>query len=340
VTVRIGTAEVRGTVQGVSGAIDPGQLSATGTNAIAQNHVGEIELLLNKRTALDAHSVNPRTGRLALELDGRIAGGGLVLSYEDTVHHATTHSSRTASSQGPVGARLLAQAAELNEQIIDLTPAERLARLRAEIEGRVVFTTSFGLEDQAITHLLHEHGVDLDVVTLDTGRLFPETYELWAETERRYGLRIRAFYPENIELEALVAKQGINGFYQSREARNACCRVRKVVPLNRALDGARAWVTGLRADQSTHRGSLAVVTADMARGLLKLSPFFDWSREALMKFVENKKVPINALHAQGFASIGCAPCTQAIASGEPERAGRWWWENEDKKECGLHLTER
>jgi phosphoadenosine phosphosulfate reductase len=173
-------------------------------------------------------------------------------------------------------------------------------------------------------------------VTLDTGRLFPETYALWEETERRYGLRIRAVFPQQAQLETLVAAQGINGFYASREARLACCHVRKVEPLNRALDGARAWIVGLRADQSSHRQGMGLVTADAERGLIKVSPFFDWARDAVLNFAEKNAIPINPLHAKGFASIGCAPCTRAIAPGEPERAGRWWWEQEEKKECGLH----
>ena len=202
--------------------------------------------------------------------------------------------------------------------------------------GKIVFTTSFGLEDQVITHLLHDRGIALDIVTLDTGRQFPETYDLWAETERRYDIRIRAFYPDQTALEALLEKQGINGFYESRQARTACCHVRKVVPLNRALSEARAWITGLRADQSAHRQDMALLTQDAARQLIKLNPLFDQTRDQVMAFATANAVPINALHAKGFASIGCAPCTRAIAPGEPERAGRWWWE-EEKKECGLHL---
>lgn len=200
-----------------------------------------------------------------------------------------------------------------------------------------MFTTSFGLEDQVILHLIAEHAIDVEVATLDTGRLFRETYELWAETERRYGRRIRAIYPQNESLEALVEKHGINGFYASRDAQLACCHVRKVEPLNRALAGAAAWVVGLRADQSNQREATRLVGVD-ERKLLKLSPLFDWTREAVQTFVAANKVPVNPLHAAGFASIGCAPCTRAIALGEPERAGRWWWEDDNKKECGLHVA--
>ena len=143
----------------------------------------------------------------------------------------------------------------------------------------------------------------------------------------------------NPELEALVAAQGINGFYKSREARAACCDVRKVEPLTRALAGAAGWITGLRADQSAHRGAVGLVAADPARGLLKLSPLHDWTREAVRTFAAAHAVPANPLHANGFASIGCAPCTRAIGPGEPERACRWWWEDEAQKECGLHVKQ-
>ena len=208
--------------------------------------------------------------------------------------------------------------------------------LRQEVAGKIVFTTSFGIEDQAILHMIGELGLDSDVATLDTGRMFPETYDLWAKTERHFGCRIRALYPRHDELEALVARQGINGFYDSRETRTACCHVRKVEPLNRALNGAQGWIVGLRADQSANRTDMHLLTADESKNLLKLSPLFDWTREKVAAFVSANDVPINPLHAKGFISIGCAPCTRAIESGEPERAGRWWWEDETKKECGLH----
>jgi phosphoadenosine phosphosulfate reductase len=243
-----------------------------------------------------------------------------------------------AAQRAYVGAPddLAARVADLNRRLADLPPVERLAHLRQAVDGKIVFTTSFGLEGQVILHFLRSRAFEVDVVTLDTGRLFPETYALWEETERRYGLRIRAIYPQQSSLEALVAAQGINGFYALREARTTCCHVRKVEPLNRALDGAGAWIAGLRADQSTHRQGMGLVTADAERGLVKLSPLFDWTRDAVLKFASENNVPINPLHAKDFVSIGCAPCTRAIAPGEPERAGRWWWEQEEKKECGLH----
>lgn len=227
-------------------------------------------------------------------------------------------------------------AARLNDEASRLTLFKRLACAREHIPGRLVFTTSFGIEDQAVSHALFAQDLAIDVVTLDTGRLFPQTYDVWAQTERAYGHRIRAYYPERSEVEALIADQGIDGFRSSIEARQACCRVRKVVPLGRALAGAAGWITGLRGDQSTNRAQTPFAESDPARGLIKLNPLFDWTRPQVADFVQLHCVPVNALHANGFLSIGCAPCTRAIAPGEPERAGRWWWEQEEKKECGLH----
>jgi phosphoadenosine phosphosulfate reductase len=229
------------------------------------------------------------------------------------------------------------QTAALASQLADLTLAERLRAVRSAVAGKIVFTTSLGLEDQALTHLIAEAGVDIQFATLDTGRLFPETYTVWRETEARYGIRIQPFYPKHDALEDLVSRQGIDGFYGSIDARKACCGVRKIEPLGRALKGAAVWVTGLRADQSDNRSNVAVVEWDEARGLFKLNPLIDWSREKTVAFVEANAVPINPLHGQGFLSIGCAPCTRAVQPGEPERAGRWWWEDETKKECGLHI---
>jgi phosphoadenosine phosphosulfate reductase len=213
---------------------------------------------------------------------------------------------------------------------------ERLATIAETATGRIVFTTSLGLEDQAIAHAIFTQDLPVDVVTLDTGRLFPETYQVWSETEQRYGRRIRALYPDHRGLEALVARQGIDGFRVSLEARKACCGVRKVEPLQRALDGASAWITGLRAEQSSDRALADSAVVDAAYGILKVSPLFDWTRDRVAAFVQRHAIPSNALHDRGFLSIGCAPCTRAVRPGEPERAGRWWWEQDDKKECGLH----
>ena len=215
--------------------------------------------------------------------------------------------------------------------------AARLRALRESVEGRIVFTTSFGIEDQLIAHHIFTERLAIEVVTLDTGRLFPSTYILWQETEERYGVRIRAFYPQAEAVSAMVADSGINGFYHSKDARIACCTVRKVEPLGRALAGAAVWVTGLRSDQSGGRSLVALQSWDTERSLAKSAPLFDWTRDEVAAACEALAVPVNVLHAQGFVSIGCEPCTRAIAPGEPERAGRWWWESDEAKECGLHV---
>jgi phosphoadenosine phosphosulfate reductase len=235
---------------------------------------------------------------------------------------------------------LYAAAQSLIDGFANLDLVNRLAEARRAIAGRLVFTTSFGLEDQAITHAILSQDLAIDIVTLDTGRLFPETYVVWSETEARYGRRIRTFYPERLSVEAFVAQHGIDGFRASIAARQACCAARKVEPLGRALDGASGWITGMRAEQSWERATTPYAAVDPARGLMKLNPLLDWSRERVIDFVREHGVPYNALHDEGFLSIGCAPCTRAVKPGEPERAGRWWWEQEDKKECGLHSRPR
>ena len=227
-------------------------------------------------------------------------------------------------------------ATDLDRSLAELDVTRRLMRFREELPGTIAFTTSFGLEDQVILHHISEAGLDIDLVTLDTGRLFPETYATWQRSEQRYGRRVRAIYPQHAAVEALIASQGINGFYASREARASCCHARKVEPLARALVGAQGWITGLRADQSANRRGIAFVAADPERGLLKLAPLADWTRAAVQDFAAAHQVPTNPLHQQGFVSIGCAPCTRAIRPDEPERAGRWWWEDDSRKECGLH----
>jgi phosphoadenosine phosphosulfate reductase len=226
---------------------------------------------------------------------------------------------------------------DLDRALAGLDVTQRLIRFRQEVAGRIAFTTSFGLEGQVILHHICEAGLDIDIVTLDTGRLFPETYATWEETEALYGRRIQVIYPQQDALETLVTVQGINGFYTSSDARRACCGIRKVEPLARALAGAQGWITGLRADQSDYRNAARLVAVDHERGLLKLNPLVDWTRQATQEFATAHRLPINPLYRQGFPSIGCAPCTRPVRAGEPKRAGRWWWEDESKKECGLHL---
>jgi phosphoadenosine phosphosulfate reductase len=227
----------------------------------------------------------------------------------------------------------------LNSKATHLTLTERMHLIADKTKTRIVFTTSFGIEDQAITHAIHAADVhNVEFLTLDTGRLFNETYNLWAATEEKYGFKIKAFNPKGEATENFIAQNGINGFYNSIEARKACCTIRKVEPLTRALQGADAWVTGLRGDQSDARTKVQFAEFDPARNLIKFNPLFDWSREKVASFTSDNDVPVNALHATGFVSIGCAPCTRAIGAGELERAGRWWWEDEAAKECGLHVN--
>jgi phosphoadenosine phosphosulfate reductase len=235
-----------------------------------------------------------------------------------------------------IGPDLSETAARLATEGARLDLEQRVAAVRHLVSGPIVFTTSFGLEDQAIAHAIFVQDLAIDVVTLDTGRLFPETYDLWSLTETRYGRRIRGFFPDRNRLERLIDHQGVNGFRQSTEARHACCTVRKLEPLSRALSGAHTWISGVRAEQSTLRAKMAYAAVDLQRGILKVNPLFDWTRDQVVSFVGDHNIPHNPLHDRGFLSIGCAPCTRAVAPGEPERAGRWWWEHEDKRECGLH----
>ena len=200
-----------------------------------------------------------------------------------------------------------------------------------------MFTTIIGLKNHALTHAIAAADLYIEIVTLETGRLFPETYDLWAETEERYGRRIPGHAPDHDALEALVGHQGINGFRRSIETRKACCAVRKVEPLGRALAGAAGWITGLRSEQSQGRSATPLAVFDPAYGVIKVNPLADWSRQDLARYVADQGIPYNPLHDRGFPSIGCAPCTRAVRVGEPERAGRWWWEAQDKKECGLHV---
>lgn len=224
-----------------------------------------------------------------------------------------------------------------NMDYASLTLEARLKAFRRSLDGKIVFTTSLGLEDQVITHAIAAAGVDIDIVTLDTGRLFKETYEVWDATEKKYGLRIKAMFPQPDAVEDYVATNGINAFYESLELRKACCYMRKVEPLGRALTGAKGWISGIRADQTQNRADVKWTEIDSKFNVLKFSPILDWTAEAVRRFADDNDVPYNALHDEGFPSIGCQPCTRAIMPGEDERAGRWWWEQDEGQECGLHI---
>jgi len=241
----------------------------------------------------------------------------------------------------PSAAGAARSVAGLDKRLAALATLEdRLREIARTVKGRVAFSTSLGLEDQAILHAIAGSGIAIDVFTLDTGRLFPETLETLEASEQRYGLRIRVVVPDAKEVEELVARDGIFGFRLAVENRKACCEVRKVRPLNRALEGAAGWITGLRRDQSAGRASVPFAAWDADHKLVKVNPIADWTLAELEAYVADNKVPVNPLHAKGFPSIGCQPCTRAIKPGEDIRAGRWWWENEDGKECGLHNRPR
>ena len=202
--------------------------------------------------------------------------------------------------------------------------------------SRVAFASSLGLEDQVLTEMLYRLAPQMNVFTLDTGRLYPETYELLQRIRNRYGLKIKIYFPEASEIEELVNASGPDLFRESVEQRKHCCRVRKIFPLRRALAGLDAWICGLRRGQASTRGAVQAVEWDEGNGLVKINPLAAWSEIQTRAYLEEKKVPYNPLHDRGFPSIGCACCTRAVRPGEDIRAGRWWWEAPDKKECGLH----
>lgn len=231
----------------------------------------------------------------------------------------------------------LAQAETLDTALRAVRSLEdRIAFIVASMNGPLAFSTSLGLEDQAILHAIATIGAPVDVFTLDSGRHFVETLDMIDVSARRYGVAIKVMAPDASDLENLVARDGINGFRASIEARKACCDVRKVRPLRRALKDAKGWITGLRRGQSNGRSDVPFVSFDVAFQLLKFNPIADWSLQDLEAYLAMHEVPVNPLHARGFPSIGCQPCTRAIAPSEDIRAGRWWWENLDGKECGLH----
>ena len=223
-----------------------------------------------------------------------------------------------------------------------MTHEDRIARaanlLRvAQATRSAVFSTSLGLEDQVLTDLIVRHAPQIAMFTLDTGRLPPETHEVLARTEARYGRRIEVVFPERAAVEQFVRINGINGFFESVDQRRACCEARKTAPLKRALAGKSAWVTGLRREQAVTRATLTETGFDHEHGLVKFNPLIDWSDTEIRAYVAAHDLPYNTLNDRGYTSIGCAPCTRAISAGEEVRAGRWWWENADTKECGLHL---
>ncbi len=205
--------------------------------------------------------------------------------------------------------------------------------------SQVSFANSLGAEDMVLTDLIARHRLDIEIFSLDTGRLPQPTYDLMQEVGKRYDVKLKVYFPESAAVEKYVAQYGANGFYDSVEARKACCFARKVEPLRRALQGKKAWVTGLRRDQAVTRGSLEVSSFDADFGLQKFNPLLEWSNKDVWAYIRQNNVPYNKLHDQFYPSIGCAPCTRSITPGEDIRAGRWWWENPESKECGLHVSQ-
>ena len=231
---------------------------------------------------------------------------------------------------------LKSQVDQLNKKTVDMT-AEQIIRLsHKEFGKKLVVASSLGEEDQVITELISKVSFDIEIFTLDTGRLFQETYELLSKTQKKYSMPFKVYYPDNEAVEDMVHDYGINLFYESVANRKLCCGVRTVEPLRRALKNADAWICGLRSAQSITRSDLDVFQWDEANHNIKISPIADWSLDQVHNYIKENNIDVNPLHAQGFISIGCASCTRAVSEGEDIRAGRWWWETPQQKECGLH----
>ncbi len=230
-----------------------------------------------------------------------------------------------------------AKEAESYNQQFEKKSVEMILVWAAEkFAGKIVFACSFGAEDMVIMDLIYKYKLPIEVITLDTGRLPGETYDLIEATEKKYGLAISVYYPQTSTVEKLTSEKGLFSFRESIANRKECCQIRKIEPLRRGLAGKKAWITGIRKDQSVTRTIAQKMEFDEANQLFKINPLLDWSEEMIWEYIKEKKVPYNDLHEQGYPSIGCQPCTRAIKKGEDIRAGRWWWENPDQKECGLH----
>src|SRR5450759_1321345 len=226
---------------------------------------------------------------------------------------------------------------ELSDQLSGKSIEERLEKLVSLFRGRIIFTTSFGIEDQVITHKIFSNNLAIKVVTLDTGRLFPETYEVFSQTIIKYKKKINVYFPDYLPVEKMVTEKGPFSFYESIENRKECCRLRKVVPLNSALAGMEGWISGIRASQSDNRSQMSDLEYDEEKKLFKYHPLFDWSLKDVENYIKEKNIPYNSLHDKGYVSIGCEPCTRAVIKGQDFRSGRWWWENDGPKECGCHV---
>jgi phosphoadenosine phosphosulfate reductase len=225
---------------------------------------------------------------------------------------------------------------ELRNLIEEKSIEESMAILANRFPEKVIFTTSFGMEDQVISQMIFANKLNIKIATLDTGRLFYETYETFYQTTLMFGKTIHVYFPDHKSVEKLVTEKGAYSFFDSLENRKECCRIRKVAPLKRALKGMEVWISGIRADQSDDRNQMQQLEYDETRKIYKYYPLFNWTYQEVRQYAKEKYVPYNPLHDRGFVSIGCQPCTRAIQQGEDFRAGRWWWENEGCKECGVH----
>lgn len=232
--------------------------------------------------------------------------------------------------------RFLEQA---RERLHDSTPDAVLRWASEAFAGPVTLASSLGAEDQVLTHMVAVQRYDIPIFMLDTGRLFEQTHQLLDETTRQYDIDITTYFPESKDIEEAVNQYGSNFFRESVANRKTCCRIRKVLPLRRALSGKSAWVTGLRREQSPTRDDVSVIEWDEPNGLYKINPLWDWSEKDVWDFIRLHDIPYNSLHDENFPSIGCAPCTRAVLPGEDARAGRWWWEEPESKECGIHIVD-
>lgn len=230
-------------------------------------------------------------------------------------------------------------AQQLSERFSGKSPEEVLQYFLTEYRGHIGLASSLSIEDQTLTDMICKIDPSALIFTLDTGRLFPETYSLIERTNMNYGIKIRLFFPDYREVEKMVSENGVNLFYESVEKRRMCCHIRKLEPLKRAFAGLKVWICGLRHEQSVTRTGNQVVEWDEGNGLLKVNPLIDWTEAQTWEYIKKNGVPYNALHDKGFPSIGCQPCTRAVKPGEDVRAGRWWWESPDHRECGLHNTQ-
>lgn len=229
---------------------------------------------------------------------------------------------------------------QIKSDLIDADARSIIQYIDQNFAEKAVFSTSFGIEDQVLTHFLALENAKINIFTLDTGRLFPETYYVWNRTLDLYNLNIKAFYPQTQAVEQLLETKGPSSFYNSVDDRKECCHIRKIEPLKRAINGYQVWITGIRAEQSVNRDQMEFIEWDEQNQIIKIHPLYNWSLNDVEKYLKDNFVPYNPLHDKGFVSIGCQPCTRAVQEGEDFRAGRWWWEDKSKKECGLHVTHK